>query len=314
MGEALLVAAADAGVRIVLLDTLYLHGGLDGAGYVEPTGAQLRFADPSAAAWAERVSQCRSDGDRRRLGAAIHSVRAVDPDAMGVVAAWAEERRAPLHAHVSEQAAENDACHERFAVTPLALLHRSKVVTDRFTAVHATHVTDHDIDLLAGAGATVCMCPTTERDLGDGIAPTQRIVGAGVPMAIGTDSHAVIDIFEEARAIELDERLSSRRRGVHRVDDLFRAASDVGHRSLGWDDAGTIAVGRRADLVTVSLESVRTAGVGPDAALEAAVFAAAASDVTHVIIDGRPIVVDGRHVDIDGPRALDDSIRTLMTD
>jgi formiminoglutamate deiminase len=314
MGEALLVAAADVGVRMVLLDTLYLHGGLDGAGYVEPTGAQLRFADRSAAAWAERVSQCRSDGDRRRLGAAIHSVRAVDPEAMGVVAAWAEDRHATIHAHVSEQTGENDACHERFAITPLAVLHRSGAVGDRFTAVHATHVTDHDIELMVGAGSTVCMCPTTERDLGDGIGPTSRMVEAGLPLAVGSDSHAVIDAFEEARAIELDERLRSRRRGVHRADDLFRAVSISGHRSLGWDDAGTISVGRRADLVTVSLDSVRTAGAGPDASLEAVVFAAAASDVTDVVIDGRPIVTDRQHVDIDVPRALDESIRALMGD
>jgi formiminoglutamate deiminase len=314
MGEALLVAAADAGVRLVLLDTLYLHGGLDGSGYVEATGAQLRFTDRSAAAWAERVSQCRSDGDRRRMGAAIHSVRAVDPDSMGVVAAWADDRHAPVHAHVSEQTGENDACHERFAITPLAVLHRSGVVTDRFTAIHATHVTDHDIELLAGAGSTVCMCPTTERDLGDGIGPTAGMAEAGVPLVTGSDSQAVIDPFEEMRAIELDERLRSRRRGVHRAGELFRAASVAGHRSLGWDDAGVIAVGQRADLVTVSLESVRTAGAGSDAALEAVVFAATASDVTDVVIDGRSIVTDGRHADIDVVRSLDESIRSLMGD
>jgi formiminoglutamate deiminase len=314
MAEALFAAAEEAGIRLLLLDTLYLHGGLDGGGYAEPTGAQRRFTDGSADAWAERVSQLRSDGDFRRVGAAIHSVRAVDPDAMALVAEWSDDRQAPVHAHVSEQTAENDACHERFAITPLALLHRAGVVTDRFTAVHATHLTDHDIALLADAGSTVCMCPTTERDLGDGIGPTTRLADAGVPLSIGSDSHSVIDPFEETRAIELDERLRSRRRGVHRADELFCAATGAGHASLGWRDAGRIEVGGRADLVTVTADSVRMAGAGLGAALEALVFAATASDVTDVVIDGRAVVAEGVHVDIDVPAALDASIRSLMED
>jgi formiminoglutamate deiminase len=274
---------------------------------------QRRFTDGSAHAWAERVSELES-GEGRRVGAAIHSVRAVDPHAMEALVEWADARDAPVHAHVSEQTAENEVCHERFAVSPLALLARSGVVTDRFTAVHATHVTDHDVALLSGAGSTVCMCPTTERDLGDGIGPSSVVSEAGVAIAVGSDSHAVIDLFEEARAIELDERLRSRRRGVHQVSDLFGAASLSGHRCLGWEDAGTIAAGQRADLVTVSLESVRTAGADSATALEAVVFAATASDVTDVVIDGRQTVTDGRHVDIDVPEALDEAIWALVED
>lgn len=313
MGAALLVAADEAGIRITLLDALYLHGGLDGSGYASPGGAQLRFRDPSAPAWAERVSAM-SGGARHRIGAAIHSVRAVDPDAMRTVAAWAADRNAPVHAHVSEQTAENDACHARFAVSPTALLARADAVTDRFTAIHATHVTDHDLDVLGAAGSTVCMCPTTERDLGDGIAPTEGMTGSSVALALGSDSHAVIDLFEEARAIELDERLRSRRRGVHGAADLLDAATLTGHRCLGWQDAGVIAEGWRADLVTVTLESVRTAGAGHTSAREAVAFAATASDVVHVVIDGRPTVIDGCHVDVDVGRSLDESIRALMED
>ncbi len=313
MGASLLAAADEAGIRITLLDTLYLHGGLDASGYSDPTGVQLRFTDGSAATWAERVSEL-VPGDRRRIGAAVHSVRAVAPHEMAVVAAWAAERDAPVHAHVSEQVAENDACHDRYAVSPPALLARSGLVTERFTAVHATHVTRHDIDLLSSAGSTVCVCPTTERDLGDGIGPTHAMAAAGTALAVGSDSHAVIDLFEEARAIELDERLRSQRRGLHAAADLLDAATVAGHRCLGWHDAGTIATGHRADLVTVSLDSVRTAGAGAGAALESVVFAATASDVVHVVIDGRTIVVDGRHVDIDVPRALDESILALMED
>jgi len=313
MGEAVVAAAGDAGIRITLLDALYLHGGLDGSGYAPPSGAQLRFSDPSAEAWADRASALRPGGSSR-IGAAIHSVRAVDPDAMSVVASWAADREAQVHAHVSEQTAEDDACHERFAVSPLGLLVRSGAVTDRFTAVHATHATEHDIEVLAGAGSTVCMCPTTERDLGDGIASTDTMAESGVALAIGSDSHAVIDLFEEARAVELDERLRTRRRGVHRAADLLHTATAAGHQCLGWSDAGLITVGGRADLVTVALDSVRTAGSGRDTMVEAVVFAATSSDVVHVVVDGRRVSIDGCHVDIDVPRALDESIRTLMED
>ena len=112
------------------------------------------------------------------------------------------------------------------------------MLSERFTAVHATHLTEHDVTLLANSHSTVCMCPTTERDLADGIAPTARFRDAGVPMCLGSDSHAVIDLFEEARAVELDERLASGVRGTHLVTDLLAAATAEGHRALGWPTAG----------------------------------------------------------------------------
>jgi cytosine/adenosine deaminase-related metal-dependent hydrolase len=158
------------------------------------------------------------------------------------------------------------------------------------------------------------MCPTTERDLGDGIGPTLAVAAAGIPMALGSDSHAVIDLFEEARALELDERLRSRQRGVHAAGDLLAMATVNGHRSLGWDDAGEIAVGNRGDLVTVALDSVRTAGISPTLAVEAAVFAAMAADITDVHVDGRQIVSDRQHHSIDVGAELDASIKELMDD
>ena len=156
------------------------------------------------------------------------------------------------------------------------------------------------------------MCPTTERDLGDGIGPTRAFAAAGVPMALGSDSHAVIDLFEEGRALELDERLRSQQRGVHAAIDLLDMATVTGHRCLGWDDAGAIAVGQRADLVSVSLGSVRTAGARDADAIEATVFAASAGDVTDVVVDGRQIVTDGRHVEIDVAAELHAAITELM--
>ncbi len=311
MGTAVLAAAAEAGLRITLLDTVYLHGGLDESGFAPLSGSQIRFGDGDAEAWAARVDDLAA-ADGRRIGAAVHSVRAVDPGAIRLVAMWASEHAAPLHAHVSEQIAENERCRAAFGATPTEWLAEAGAIGPEFTAVHATHLTGGDVELLAGS--TVCMCPTTERDLGDGIGPSRALVEAGAALAVGSDSHAVIDLFEEARAIELDERLRSRRRGCHRTPTLVAAATVGGHRSLGWDDAGAIAVGRRADLVAVRTDTVRTAGVDVGSALDALVFAATAGDVTDVVVDGRHVVVDGRHAAIDVERELTESITVLMDD
>lgn len=311
MGRALLDAAATAGIRITLLDTLYLHGGLQSDGSRPPSPAQRRFCDGSADAWAARVDDLRPDV-AQRVGAAIHSVRAVDPAATTDVAAWAAGHDAPLHVHASEQVAENEACLARHGQTPVGVLHDAGVLSPRCTVVHATHLTEDDIARLAETGSTVSMCPTTERDLGDGIGPTARFAEAGVAMTLGSDSHAVIDLFEEARALELHERLHSQRRGVHASADLLHMATVEGHRSLGWHDAGDVAVGQRADLVTVTAHSVRTAGAGSSNAVETVIFAATASDVTDVLVDGRPVVTDGRHTSVDVARELDLAITDVM--
>jgi formiminoglutamate deiminase len=231
-------------------------------------------------------------------------VRAVDPESAAVVALWANERSAPLHAHVSEQPAENEGCLAAYGLTPTAVLGEAGALSDRFTAVHATHVTDADVGLLGSAGATCCLCPTTERDLADGIGPARRLREAGARLSLGSDSHAVIDIFEEARAVELDERLATGVRGNHPPVDLLRAATENGYRSLGWPEGGRIEAGALADLVTVGLDSVRLAGTDPSALLESVVFAGGAPDVRHVIVGGRFVVRDGRHVDLDVAREL----------
>jgi cytosine/adenosine deaminase-related metal-dependent hydrolase len=166
-------------------------------------------------------------------------------------------------------------------------------VSETFTAVHATHLTDDDVARLAAA--TVCLCPTTERDLADGVGPARRLAGAGARLAVGSDSHAMIDLFEEARAIELDERLVTGVRGHHSAASLLDAATRGGYGCLGWPEGGRIAVGALADLVAVALDSVRTAGTPP----EAIVFSAGAADVRDVIVGGRRVVRDGVHVSID---------------
>lgn len=311
MGHALLAAADAAGIRITLLDTLYLHGGLDADGHSAPVGVQRRFSDRTADAWVERVDLL-APTDTQRIAAAVHSVRAVDEKSMAVVAEWATKTDAPAHAHVSEQISENEVCLAHYGMTPTAVLDGAGLLGPRFSAVHATHVDDADIDRLATAASTVVMCPTTERDLGDGIGPTRRFARSAIAMALGSDSHAVIDLIEEARALEVNERLRSGERGVHSAPDLLAMATVNGHRSLGWDDAGSIAVGNRADLVTLTLESVRTAGSAAALAVETAVFAATAGDITDVHVDGHHVVSDGRHRSIDVAAEVGASIKELM--
>ncbi|MGW4302415.1 formimidoylglutamate deiminase [Streptomyces sp. NPDC004646] len=307
MGEALIAAAAEAGVRITLLDTAYLSSGFG----ERPTAHQLRFSDGSADAWAERCSVLKEQ-DHARIGAAIHSVRAVPAEQLATVARWAEERRAPLHVHLSEQTAENDACLAAHGVTPTRLLADHGVLGPRTTGVHNTHLTDEDIALLGGSGTGTCMCPTTERDLADGIGPAVALQRAGSPLSLGSDSHAVIDLLEEARAMELDERLRTRTRGHWTAAALLRAATEDGHAALGWPEAGAIEPGRAADFTTIALDSVRTAGPPPRLGAETAVFAASAADVRHTVVGGRHVVRDGAHMLVpDVPRALADAIAAL---
>ena len=343
MGEALIQAASEAGIRITLLDACYLRGGIG----VEPDEVQRRFCDAGVDEWAVRVDDLASSvasaggagrygdgragagdgragagdgragaGDARagaRVGAAVHSLRAVDPAAASVVAGWARERSAPLHAHVSEQPAENEAALDAYGETPTEVLAGAGALSDRFTAVHATHVSEHDIALLGGAGAFCCLCPTTERDLADGIGPAARLRDAGARLALGSDSNAVVEPFEEARAVELDERLSSGVRGLHRGDELLQDASSSGYASLGWPEGGAIREGALADLVAVRLDGVRLAGVAREDVVDAVVFAGAAADVGDVVVGGRLIVRDGAHVTRDVPRELAAAISEIST-
>jgi len=303
MGAALVAAAAEAGIRITLLDTCYLHGGI-GVGLDD---TQRRFADRDALAWAARASDlgdALSDRPDARIGAAIHSVRAVDPAAMEIVGSWARARGAPLHAHVSEQPAENEQCAAAYGRTPTGLLADAGALSRAFTAVHATHLTDEDVGLLGAASCWCCFCPTTERDLADGIGPSWALRHAGARLTLGSDSHAVVDLLEEARALEVDERLARGVRGSHDAVALLGMATEQGHASLGWEEAGRIRAGGYADLTTIGLDSVRTAGTRAEDAVAVAVFAATAADIRHVVISGRVVVADGRHTSIDVVGAL----------
>ena len=309
MAAALAAAAADAEIRLTLLDACYLRGGIG----APPTGVQRRFSDGDVDAWAARVeaAAARLASPTVRMGAAVHSVRAVEPRHVAEVAAVAARHGWPLHAHVSEQPGEQAACLEAYGTTPTGLLSQQGALSTAFTAVHATHATDQDVAALGAAGATACLCPTTERDLADGIGPGARLLAAGARLAVGTDAHVLVEPFEELRALELHERLVTGERGHFTAGTLLGAATLAGHRSLGWPEAGVLAPGAPADLVTVRLDTVRTAGVGAAHALEAAVFAASAADVDHVVVHGRTVVEGGRHRRLDVAAELAGAVEAI---
>ncbi|WP_106182351.1 formimidoylglutamate deiminase [Prauserella shujinwangii] len=292
MGAALVAAAADAGIRLTLLDTCYLTGGF-GRDLDEH---QVRFGDGDAEGWVRRVEAFRPEGGHVRLGAAVHSVRAVPVWALPVVAGWA--RGKPLHVHLSEQRAENEECLRHHGRSPTAVLSDAGVLGPDTVAVHATHVGESDRSALARSGTRACFCPTTERDLGDGIGPARALHDAGVRLCLGSDSHAVVDPFAELQALELDERLAAQSRGRFTPAELLAAATD--HRALGWTGVGELVPGAAADLVGVDLSSVRTAGTEPGGAP----MAATAADVRDVLVAGREVVRGGEHLLVERPAAV----------
>jgi formiminoglutamate deiminase len=301
MGLRLIEAAADAGLRITLLDACYLAGGFEPGGAARPLrGAQLRFGDGDAAGWAARMAEfsCDSHGmasPHARIGAAIHSVRAVPPGQMTEIMAWSHHHGAPVHAHLSEQPQENAETRAAFCATPAQVLEDAGVLGPRATMVHATHLTGRDIELLGGSRSAVCACPLTEADLADGAGHAPALAAAGCALSLGTDGHSSIDLFQEARWLELTQRVVTGKRGHFRETDLAIAATASGHACLGWPDAGEIMPGAHADLVTVSWDSPRAADARWGHPLSF-FGTGTAADVRHVVASGRDIVRDGRHL------------------
>ena len=297
MGRALVAAAGDAGVRVTLIDACYLES----APGRPVEGAQVRFADKSAEAWANGWASWLGSGPvpGTRLGAAVHSVRAVPPEATEVVARLAGAHDMPLHFHLSEQVGENEIARAAYGLSPTELLDRAGALTAGSTAVHATHLSALDEVLLVGSGTGTCMCPTTEQDLGDGVGPARRLALAGSSICLGSDSHALLDPFMEMRGLEYDERLMSGARGHWAAHELLAAATSSGHAAIGWPEAGHLSVGALADLVTIDLSSPRLAARADDHLLELAALSASAADVAYVMNAGRLVVYQGHHVLVD---------------
>ena len=293
MELALARAASAAGIRLTLLDTLYLAGGIG----LPLNPEQARFGDGDVHAWLDRLASLRTEIARSfppgmvSVGAALHSVRGV-PEADLAVVARKLPHDMPLHIHLSEQPAENAACLSAHGLTPTGLLDRHGLLGPRLSAVHCTHLTAEDIALLGNARATVVMCPTTEADLADGIGPARALADAGASIALGTDQHAVIDPWIEMRALEHGERLGSGERGRFSPDELLYAATQGAARSMATPVAPeAVRTGAVCDLVAIDAGSARTAGSKP----QQLPLSATAADVTSVVINGELVASDGVH-------------------
>ena len=298
-----LAAARDAGIRIALLNVCYATGGVR-----EPLRSeQRRFATPDRDVFLQATESLRvrtASDPLVCVGVAPHSVRAVPREWLAQLHAWAQAHAAPFHMHVAEQPAEVEACLAAYGLRPLELLESEGVLDAGLTAVHATHLTSREVALLGDARATVCACPTTERDLGDGFLDTAEVIAAGGRVTIGSDSQTVIDPLEEIRLLEYNERLRRLRRIVLAVPEgdgrlgvaplLLECGTAAGAGALRID-AGRIAAGALADLVAFDLTHRTLAGATPETLPTHLALSASADSVSDVWVGGVRRVEDGVH-------------------
>ena len=308
MAKAVARAARDVGLRVALLRVAYARSGHR----VAPNERQRRFIEADPEDYLRNVESLRGElaraGDEAAwAGCAPHSVRAVPLPYLHEVAGYAARAGdLPLHMHVAEQPAEVSACLEEHGRTPVELLDAEGLLSENFTGVHAIHITPAEARALARARASVCACPTTERNLGDGVVPADLLFSEGVNVSLGTDSHTQIDLLEDARGLEYHLRLQKLERAVlaPRADDspsalagkLFECATAGGARSIN-SPGGRLEAGRAADFFTVDLEDPSIAGAAPEDLLSCVVFGLARTAVRDVFVGGRQVVADGRHAD-----------------
>jgi formimidoylglutamate deiminase len=285
-------AAQSVGIRIVLLRTAYLRSGYElphdpgQTRFFETTDQFLRNMESLLTAFPVASSQV-------RFGVAPHSIRAVPLQALKQIAEWTSSKRLPLHMHVAEQLAENAACLREYGYTPVQLLSRNGILDERFTAVHAIHLRPTEFSQLAEARATICSCPTTERNLGDGIFAADQAMASGISIALGSDSQAQIDPLEDARELDYHLRLRDQQRilldqiGNEPIAKrLFACATQNGARALDVN-TGDFIVGAHADAFTVDLDNLSIAGHSPDDLLSILVFSLNSSAIQDVLVNGQ---------------------------
>jgi formimidoylglutamate deiminase len=300
LSKQVIAAAVSVGIRIVLLRSAYLRSGYE----LPPDPGQIRFFESGAQFLAHIESLQKEyphDSAQVQFGVAPHSLRAVPLRELREIAAWTRERKLPLHMHVAEQVGEDEACVREYGLTPVALLGREGLLGPDFTAVHAIHITADEVGLLAGANTTVCSCPTTERNLGDGVIVADEVMRQGIHMALGSDSQAQIDPLEDARELEYHLRLERQQRAIldqigeqTLASRLFDCATIHGARALGVS-AGELTGGLSADFFTVDLDDVSIAGHSGNDLLPLIVFSLGRSAIRDVMVNGRWVVRDGRH-------------------
>lgn len=311
LAKQVIAAARSVGLRIVLLRVAYLRSGYDhptnedlSVGTpVERDPGQVRFFETGETFLKNMDALMRDCSGEAEVGFGVapHSVRAVPLPELKKIAEWNRDAKLPLHMHVSEQAAENEACVREHGMTPVSLFERERILSPEFTAVHAIHVTEAELKALGEAGASVCACPTTERNLGDGVFGADRAMAAGVRVALGTDSQAQIDPMEDARELEYHLRLIQQKRGIlDGINDvpiarrLLECATVNGGRAMGLS-GGELKAGMAADFFTVGLKDAAIAGHSAEDLLPLLVFALRPAAMRDVVVRGRMIVRDGRH-------------------
>ncbi len=320
----ILRAAEEVGIRIALLRTAYVRAGWK----KDADAGQIRFITPDVEDFLRDTEELRKAIDRMTLGhrplpdgcgseenvgqrawvgVAPHSVRAVPIEYLREVAKYARANEMPLHMHVAEQPAEIEACVGEHGRRPVELL-SDEGILDRprpdgtvfgngFTAIHAIHITEQEAGMLGNAN--VCACPTSERNLGDGAVPADRLYAAGAAICFGSDSNIQIDILEDARELEYHLRMNKLERVVLAEGDslgarLFASATESGAQSL-QSPGGSLEVGRAADFFTVDLNDPSIAGADQKSLLDTIVFSLERTAIRDVVVGGEAIVSDGRH-------------------
>jgi formimidoylglutamate deiminase len=286
VARGILRAAKEIGLRLTLLRTAYVRAGWK----KDPNPGQGRFLTPDVDKFLSDTDAMIAEG--AAIGVAPHSVRAVPLEYLRTVAEYARARGLPLHMHVSEQPAEVEASIGEYGRRPVELLHENGVLGERFTAVHAIHITDDEARMLGES--TVCACPTSERNLGDGAVPADKLFAAGARICFGSDSNVQIDILEDARELEYHLRMNKLERSLVETSRLFESATESGARSLG-SPGGKLEVGRAADFFTIDLNDCSVAGASRESLLAHVVFSLERTAVRDVCVAGELVVRDGRH-------------------
>lgn len=300
LAHQIIAAAQSVGLRIVLLRSAYLRSGYE----LPPDPGQRRFFESSDAFLSNIARLHKSwpgDSADVRIGVAPHSIRAVPLEELREIVSWGRGNSLPIHMHVAEQIAENIACQREHGCTPVELLAREGLLDENFVGVHAIHLTSHETAALAKARAIICSCPTTERNLGDGIVQVDALMKLGVRHALGSDSQAQIDPLEDARELDYHLRLAQQQRAVlDQIDNrpmasrLFECATIHGAQALGIE-SGSLWRGEYGDLVSIDLEDLSIAGHTPETLLSLLVFGANRTAIRDVVVNGKVILQDGRH-------------------
>jgi formimidoylglutamate deiminase len=299
MFEAIAAAAEASGIRLTYVPVLYERAGFD---QPEPTEDQQRFAR-SIDDFLEHYERVKNlAGDRFTVGIGAHSLRAVAAESLKRIAACAAKDAAPIHIHIAEQQREVDQCMNAYGARPVEWLLEQHDVNEQWCLVHATHIDEEEISAISNTGAVVCLCPSTEANLGDGLFPLQRYLQSEGRIAIGSDSHVSINPFEELRWLEYGQRLVTQQRNIAAIRrnqtgrSLFELAAEGGSLATG-QAGGRIRAGENADLVVLDDDSPMLVGHSTRSLLDALVFSGFTLPIDRVMVHGEWQVIEGRHKD-----------------